>query len=187
MFNRRRFLQTALVTAMVPPGLGVGIDTAFGNGVATRILATGGCPDAARFLAAAGAAAEHAEADVAELVTGLMSASDDAAALFGLTRDSDYVPLRQIALERGYRDIYLGRHQYRGGGLHHTVNAETDIADSLSRSLAAAGGRWAGALAEARAAVIGSSGLVGERRAHVPVARPRNSLGSMVSWAMGRV
>lgn len=107
--------------------------------------------------------------------------------LCGLTRDSDAVLIGHLAAERGLTPVYQGRHHYTPAGLQHDVRGSGENLTGLQAAILHAGADWPGALAYNLASLIESRGLERRRLFTLPVTRPEDSPGYLVSWVYRKV
>jgi len=195
--TRREFIWATLATAVVPPllpGWGGGAHASMSqNGVGWSgwVLYDALSPEAGVFARAAHQGRARLRAvgtDVTPVMTDLAAAwSTQAVPVCGLTRDSSWMILEQLARAHGIEPSFLGVHEYlpEGAVRHHLTGAH---AEELSTGLASAGARWAEELG-AQAKLLFQGGLA---HAGIPCAttvfgkaeRPSASPGYFVSWAL---
>ncbi|MEO1888959.1 MAG: hypothetical protein ABGX33_03465 [Cycloclasticus sp.] len=66
----------------------------------------------------------------------------------GITRDSDFFVLQQLAAQHGYYTAYSATHTSAAGALTHRVTSNADKAPLVAQALANAGAKWPIWLAE---------------------------------------
>ena len=174
MISRRTFLQPALAVSVLPtlswaaaPRCAAGL----------CVVVDGAC-GAARSFAGQCAVAPRKGSDVSAVLTALMR--DDSRACFGLTRDSQFFLIEQMAGAFGYRLGYHGVHDYRTGGLRHRLSGARKSVDRLAQAL-----RVAGAACTMPAL---SHHPTRDTRVEVrgDASRPADSGGYLVSWCLHR-
>jgi len=181
MLDRRTFIQASLVVAALPTmTLARTVITAEAG---LYVVVDGVCGDARRF-AAQCASAMPAASDALTVVAAL--ARDDARRCFGLSRDSHYFVIEQMAADLGYRPGYHGVHDYRADGLRHQLTGARAIVNPLAEALARAGAAWTGALADALPSLTDDRGRDTRVDSRSDSARPADSGGYLVSWCLHR-
>ena len=180
MISRRTFLQSALAVSVMPtlswaaaPRCAAGL----------CVVVDGACGDARCFVGQCGEAPLKGS-DISAVLARLMR--DDSRACFGLTRDSHYFLIEQMAGALGYRLGYHGVHDYRDGGLRHCLSGARDRVDGLAQAVRVAGAAWAEPLAASMPAL--SYDATRDTRVEVrgDAIRPADSGGYLVSWCLHR-
>lgn len=183
MLSRRRFLVFAGSALVLPAGLALSAQDAvnpFNGGLAVA-NADPECRDFQAGTALGNACAGIDDGPYLRHVIWRLNQSAPAA-LIGLTRDSDFVILHQLAAEHGFQRTYCGRHRYDQGTLTHTLSGEGSVLRALEAKLSVARHAWGRALG-AELPLIASSCAEEEKRSlSIAMARPRASAGYLVSW-----
>lgn len=180
MISRRTFLQSALAVSLLPS-----LSWAVAPRCATGwwVVVDGACGDARSFARHCGVAPRMGS-DISAVLATLMR--DDRRACFGLTRDSQFFVIEQMAGALGYCLGYHGVHDYRDGGLRHCLHGASDRVNRLAQALRLAGAAWA----EPLAATIPALSHDRTRDTLVEVrgdaSRPADSGGYLVSWCLHR-
>ncbi len=181
MLDRRTFIKTTLLATALP-ALTLARPT-LASKVGLCLVVDGSCRDARQFV-------DHCEvtplsvSDAAQVLTVL--ARDDVQRGFGLTRDSHFFLIEQMAGALGYRVGYHGVHDYRDGSLRHTLSGAHDLVDGLAQAFSVAAADWAVPLASAVPALnrdVTRTARI-EVRGNSP--RPVDSGGYLVSWCLHR-
>jgi hypothetical protein len=180
MPNRRAFLQGGLCVLSLPwPTWAASLSGRI------RFIVDGRCPDARAF-AEAGRGECAGITDPAALFGQFERSSDSTTVWFGLTGDAQHFVLRELGAARGYRLSYRGTHDYRSGGLIHTLDGNVVVAHT-ARALAAAGAAWARTLIDSSTRLAcADSALRESARVATTLARPADSPGYLVSWCLRR-
>lgn len=180
MIARRTFLQTALAVSVLPT---LGWAAAPRCAAGLRVVVDGACGDGRSFAEQCGVAPRTGN-DFSAVLATLMR--DNSRACFGLTRNSQFFLIEQMAGALGYRLGYHGVHNYRDGGLRHYLSGARDRVDGLAQSLRPAGAAWAEPLAATMPAL--SHDRKRDRRAEVrgDASRPADNGGYLVSWCLHR-
>ena len=180
MLDRRGFLKASLLSGSLPT-LGL-LPNALANGIDVRTIIDGACTDVRSFAVASGAIA--CGADAAQLFSEF--ARDGAQCWFGLTRDSHYFIIEQLAVGYGYRGGYLGVHDYRNGALRHTLRGAHHTLPVLASAMAAATANWTQTLAAAVPLLAATTTRDHHLELRTAVTRPADSGGYLVSWCLQR-
>lgn len=181
MISRRTFLQTALAASM-PPML-TWAEPAPRCAAGLCVVVDGACSDARSFVDQCGVA-PLAGSDTSAVLATLMR--DATRACCGLTRDSQYFLIEQMASGRGYRRGYHGVHDYRDGSLRHSLSGARERVDGLAQALQLAGAAWAVPLAAAMPTLSHDPTRDTRVEVHSDATRPADSGGYLVSWCLHR-
>ena len=184
MFTRREFLQTTLIAMAMPA-------TATPNLLAgpkprARLIAIGGCPEGDAFCASHRHDVTRLGPDVGEILQLLLGGENESgvSAYFGLTRDSDYVLIRQVLLERGARQIYAGNHMHSTAGWQHELRAGPKTLECIAPAFMAQDATWANELAAHCRLFVNSEAMTARcALSTVSYARPPGAAVQLKSWA----
>lgn len=183
MITRRGFLETSLVTLVLPVTVQGRAASGPKSNISARIIAISGCLEGERFCNALRAPADRIDSDVGPVLQALANDADDFPVYLGLTRDSDYLLIRQVLIERYFREVYRGQHHTRSSLWSHSLAADANVVASLSTALMHGGSNWGKQIA-ANAPFIAASANRSIRRT---ITTPRNEMHSgatqLVSWA----
>jgi hypothetical protein len=181
MLDRRTFIKSTLCASALPA-----LTQARGRLAGDerlRVVSNGACGDTRRFV---GHCAQPPFTLVAPAQAVSELADDSVQHAFGLTPDSDYFVIAQMAAALGYRVGYHGVHDYRAAQLQHVLTGSPQLVDALAQTFDVAGTDWATHLASAVVAISHDS----SRGARVTVCggspRPADSGGYLVSWSLHR-
>ena len=180
MLCRRTFLKAALAVSVLPT-LTWAAAPRRERGLC--VVVDGRCGDARSFIDCC-ALAPLAASDTAAVLAALMR--DGTRTCCGLTRDSQYFLIEQMAGAHGYRVGYHGVHDYRDGSLRHQLSGACEPLHGLAHALRGAGPAWALPLAAAMPAL--SYHNTRDTRIEVlsDATRPADSGGYLVSWCLHR-
>ena len=181
MISRRTFLHTALAASVLPTLRWADAAPRYTAGL--QVVVDGACSDARSFVEQCGVR-PLIGSDTAALLATLLR--DETRACFGLTRDSQYFLIEQMAGACGYRHGYHGVHDYRDGGLRHHLHGARDRIDGLAQALRDAGQAWAVPLAAAMPALARDSTRDTRIATRGDASRPADSGGYLVSWCLHR-
>lgn len=180
MLDRRRFLIATVALAALPP---------LARAACQRdedrlwVMVDGTCSDV-RYFSAQCTMGTGSACDAMQAMTTL--AASEVRHCFGLSRDSQFFLMEQMASEFGYSLGYQGTHDYRGGALRHRLIGARGVLDTLAPQLRSAGAAWAAPLARALPALVGDRSRSAEVELNVAAARPPDSGGYLVSWCLHR-
>jgi len=184
MFTRREFLQTTLIALAMPAAAAAMPPAA--PGTRARLIAIGGCLEGDAFCAANLPDVTRVGPDVGEILQLLLRGEHEAdVGLYcGLTRDSDFVLIRQVLLERGLRQAYLGDHVATPTGWRHELRADAQTLERILPAFASDDAAWAGGVAAccgwfARAGRMSAQHVL----ANASYARPAAAATQLKSWA----
>ena len=180
MLDRRRFLIASLALAALPP-LARAARLRDADGVS--VVVDGACSDVRHFTAQC-TVTTGSVCDAVQVMTTL--AASEVRHCFGVSRDSQFFLIEQMASELGYRLGYQGSHAYRDGTLRHRLSGAQRVLDTLAPQLRSAGAAWAAPLARALPALISDRSRSAEVELKVAAARPPDSAGYLVSWCLHR-
>lgn len=180
MIGRRTFLQTALAASMLPTLSWAAAPRCVAG---LCVIVDGACGDARSFAGRCGVAAQNGS-DYSAVLAILMR--DNTRTGFGLTRDSQFFLIEQMAGDFGYRLGYHGIHDYRDGGLRHRLTGARNRLSSLAPALRLAGAAWPAALATNMAALSDDTTRNARLEVQALAARPADSGGYLVSWCLHR-
>lgn len=186
MLSRRTFLQTAVLGLSLPAGNGLcATETAPAR---ARVLTDPACADGRLFHRSLPLQAQCLDVDAGAYLETVATdlGGGRCSFLLGLTRNSDFILLRQTAFEHGYRMIYRGEHHYGGDGIHHVLSADAAIVRELGEALAAGTFHWPRALAGAVPVLARSGATATTATVHAAARRPADSRGFLLSWAFAR-
>ena len=181
MLDRRRFLIATLALTALPP-LARAARQRDDDGL--WVMVDGICSDIRHFTAQCTVTTCSA-CDALEVMDTL--AASEVRHCFGLSRDSQFFLIEQMASELGYRLGYQGRHDYRDGALRHRLNGARGVLDALAPQLRDAGAAWTAPLARALPALVSDRSRGAEVELKVAAPRPPDSGGYLVSWCLHRV
>lgn len=102
--------------------------------------------------------------------------------LVGLTRDSEFVLMSQIAEENGYLLIYQGHHHVQEQGVRHSLSGSPTVVDSLGRKLSEEGGPWPARVAGSLPDICNSTGLTRQEAVFCRHSSPEEVPAFLVSW-----
>ncbi len=180
MLCRRTFLKAALAVSVMPTLISAAAPR---RELGMFVVVDGRCGDARSFIDCC-AMAPLPASDTAAVLAALMR--DSTRTCCGLTRDSQYFLIEQMAGAHGFRVGYHGVHDYRDGSLRHQLSGAREPIDGLAHALRDAGPAWAVPLAAAMPALSHHN----TRDTHVEVLsdapRPADSGGYLVSWCLNR-
>ena len=131
MLNRRRFMQfTALSVALPTDASARQMPLTDPLPPNVRVLSSAGLTDCVAFTNALPGACEMLGSDPGEIVQDLCSSPSlqGTAVLMGLTRNSDFMLLSQIAMENGMRLVFHGEHRYGQGRVQHRLSGSVKTA-----------------------------------------------------------
>ena len=184
MFTRREFLQTTLIALAMPATAAA--NTPIAPVTRARLIAIGGCLEGDAFCVANLPDVTRVGPDVGEILQLLLRGEDEAdvSVYCGLTRDSDYVLIRQALLERGLQQVYLGDHVATHAGWRHELRADAQTLERIVPAFAPDDAAWAGGLA-ACCGWFPHAGAMSARRvlANVSYPRPAGAATQLTSWA----
>lgn len=185
MFTRRVFLQSAFALSGLSlwrnafPGLITGSSHIL-------VIAEDSCPDTQSF--AQCLPANHIGLDPAQLLTdiegGIKTAEYDA--VFGLTRDSNYVLLEQTVRASSYRLYYEGRHRYSATGLLHRLTADKVLIRELKTQIEANADDWVKTITQIPATLNHDRQNLIRDEIQTKTPCPDTSPGYLVSWLFVR-
>ncbi len=184
MFTRREFLQTTLIALAMPaaatPNPPAGLKPR------ARLIAIGGCPEGDAFCASNLDDVTRLGPDVGEILQLLLSGEHESgvSAYFGLTRDSDYVLIRQVLLERGARQIHAGNHMHSTAGWQHELRAGAKTLDCIAPAFTPKDATWANELAAHCRLIVNSQAMTARcALSTVSYPRPPGAATQLKSWA----
>ncbi len=192
MLNRRQLLKASAATVLLhtPVRVFSGMEREPGMISGTRVIYDTRFPESQAFAGEAarfGANVSGISGDITDLWYELASpVSGMPWPLAGLTQESDFLLLHQICIGRGCRLAYHGEHTYNSGGaprIEHRLRAPAQSATAV-KALTKSGGNWGRAVA----------GIVAQAKPgqhedvtfafDVPLVRPTQSPGHLVSWVI---
>jgi hypothetical protein len=106
--------------------------------------------------------------------------------VFGLTRDSNYVLIEQYAQASSYQLRYEGRHQYNSGGLSHTLRANENVVNELTRQINRKADAWSQIITRVPVLSNHSAQKLISTVLQSKSACPKQSPGQLVSWLFKR-
>ncbi|OGT82226.1 MAG: hypothetical protein A3H91_17865 [Gammaproteobacteria bacterium RIFCSPLOWO2_02_FULL_61_13] len=184
MFTRREFLQTTLIAMAMP--VAAAPNPLAGLNPRARLIAIGGCPEGDAFCAANRYGVTRLGPDVGEILQRLLSGANESevCAYIGLTRDSDYMLIRQALLERGARELYVGDHMHSTAGWQHELRAGAETLDRIAPAFMPNNATWANELAACCRMYVNAEGMSARRLlATAAYPRPSGSAMQLKSWA----
>lgn len=188
MLSRRALLKFVAITAGLRVSSALGTPARAAHPV-FRVATSGRCTDTRCFRGALGGVPlcldVGAENFIAELAAAL--AASDTGLVAGLSRDSDFVLVTQLALERGFSPGFKGEHRYRDGVVEHRLETDGATAQVLRRTLLASGPNWPASLAQSLPTIAVAGGAARATRFEMPAQRPADSPGYLLSWTFGRL
>lgn len=191
MLTRRIFLQSSVLSLTIPAGNRVSASAINSLLMPVRVITANACADSRRFMNSLPVLSAAVDCYEGENLHTIASAIEhcDCTALAGLTRQSEFILLSQIAYEHGFERVYTGTHLYQQTGLQHHLQADRNLVGKLASSLEKEKQAlsWAENLAHCIPEFIQSTGLTAESTIHSPVNRPADSPGYLVSWAFRKV
>jgi len=191
MLTRRTFLQSSILSLTIPAGNCWSASALHPFLMPVRVIVATACSDSRRFMNSLPVLSAAVDCYEGENLHTIASAIDhcDCTALAGLTRQSEFILLSQIAYEHGFESVYTGTHLYRQTGLQHDLHGDKNLIGKLASLLEKEKQAlsWSGNLARCIPEIIQSTGLTAESAIHSPVNRPADSPGYLVSWAFRKV
>jgi len=100
----------------------------------------------------------------------------------GITRDSDFFVLQQLAAQQGYYTAYSAAHTAFASTIKHRVTSNTDKAPLVAQALANAGAKWPIWLAENLAILQNSTVANSTANSQTQSLPAANSDNILVSW-----
>lgn len=181
MISRRGFLKVTLAAGVMPALAHA--DTLAGGDRLLAIVVEPACADMREFLATSTQPVLRT-ANAGALMDAL--GATPLRRCFGLSCDSQFFLVEQMAAALGYRLAYHGVHDYRDGRLRHQLTGARAAVDELAQAFAQSGAAWSTALAHAlpqlaRTRARGSQAIVVS-----DTPRPTDSGGYLVSWCLHR-
>ena len=190
MLTRRLFIQTGAAALLIPSRAALALA---GADESTRspvlAVATDRCPNARRFIAAFGGASDLISEDPGQYLQSITRRLKrrDPSALIGLTQETDYILIAQLASENGYRTVFFGRHRHDQRHLHHVLEASGASVGRLATTLSRAGERWSEELALQAGSMLASTNTRRQFSSSSLQSRPEDSPGQLVSWSIRRL
>ena len=184
--SRRAFLGAGIAAAAL-----IHVDSVLaGSDPAQRttLFAVGTSADVRRFRAAAPRAVISADHDVGAVIEAILYGEPDGLSdvLMGLTRESDFHMIEQVARERGFSRTYLGRHCYDSGELQHAVEGNVRTVEHVIGALGASGPDWASGLALTAPRMLNAPGAPAQRVSRTRVLHPPGGCPHLASWCLVR-
>lgn len=187
--SRRAFLGAGVAAAVL-----IHVDAVLAsNDRAQRatLFAVGTSADVRRFRVAASGPVISADHDVGAVMEAILYGEPDELGdvLMGLTRESDFHLIEQVARERGFSRTYLGRHCYESGELVHAVEGNVRTVEHVIGALGTSGPDWASELARTAPRMLNASGASGAPAQRVSRTRVLHSPGGcphLASWCLVR-
>lgn len=185
MLNRRVFLLSAFAV----PGLSLIRRTALADLSNTQkilVITEESCPDSCTF--ASYLPSTRIETDPGSLLLDLDAGFKQGKydIVFGLTRDSNYVLIEQYAMASSYLLRYEGRHQYNPRGLSHTLRANENVVNELTRQINRKTEDWSEAISRVPALSNHSDQKLISTVLQSKSPAPKQSPGQLVSWLFKR-
>lgn len=106
--------------------------------------------------------------------------------LAGLTRDSEFMLLSQLAEENGFVPTYKGSHCAVDGYLQHALSGSSELIERLERQLLDGRVPWAEAIARSLDDIAISSGVQNRRKLMTPDAVAGPNSVQWVTWGFRR-
>lgn len=152
------------------------------------VVASGLCADSRSFRRELHGAADSLDFGADEFVQTLAGVvgRSDCALVVGLSRDSDFVLVTQLAFEGGLALCFKGEHRYRDDLLEHRLEGDEETVRLLIKRLWGSGRGWAASLAQVLSTIPLAPGGTGATRLQIQLGRPEDSAGHLVSWGFGR-
>ena len=188
MLTRRVFLQNTLSSAAALPLLANAGGVVTGQGINSAgkvlIFSEESCTDSRAFSRSLPVRSLNADPSVQLLELKDSFAAGEFDSVMGLTRNSNYFLIDQIAIREGYFTVYKGVHDYQPDGLIHELHGDPALVSTLAGHLALSDAQWAPALARASGALCVCRALEGMQRVATDIPRPKDSPGYLVSWVL---
>jgi len=185
MISRRDFLHSTVLVlgAATYRPLAACTDTSM------RIITRADCAAGTAFRAALSLPVDSlfddAGALIAELATGLDVPEFDAC--FGLTRAPEALLFRQVLLERGMAENYLGDHVLEGCHWRHRLRGARRTLTTMAHGFASADNHWATSLAGLTAHIAATTAAgAAELELLSPAREPDERFPILVSWSFHR-
>lgn len=178
MLNRRNFIKTSVLAGALPALTAMPFSHA--NDPAILTISDGACSAMRAFARARGTPVYGVDA----AHRGGAFAANKAHYWCGLTRDSDYFILAQLAARHGYRSAYVGVHDYRDGTLHHRFRGAHHALVLLSAAITTAPAQWPQLLAHAVPLLVAGETSDQQIELRSALTRPADSGGYLVSWCL---
>jgi hypothetical protein len=152
------------------------------------LFAVGTSADVRRFRVAAQGPVISADHDVGAVMEAILYGEPDELGdvLMGLTRESDFHLIEQVARERGFSRTYLGRHCYESGELVLAVEGNVRTVEHVSGALGASGPDWASGFARTSPRMLNASGASAQRVSRTRVLHPPGGCPHLASWCLVR-